>query len=135
MKALIAAEPSSSLRVGQIVINNEYSNKVARKLAAESGPWFDTFPDKDYPDNDSVILGVIRASIDLPADTSYGQLLYRLGELINPTCYVVSTISYDWSDGTEYSHELSCGHTCNTVYPDPPTFCDKCGARVVRDGE
>lgn len=58
--------------------------------------------------------------------------IYKLlADLIEPTCYVVSTISYDWLDGTEYSHELSCGHTCNTDSPEPPAFCDQCGARVV----
>lgn len=54
-----------------------------------------------------------------------------LADLIDPTCHVVGTISYDWSDGTEYAPELSCGHTCYTHYPDPPAFCDKCGASVV----
>ena len=54
-----------------------------------------------------------------------------VASLIDPTCYVVGTISYDWSDGTLYCHDLSCGHACETVYPEPPAFCDKCGARVV----
>ena len=50
-------------------------------------------------------------------------------------CEVVSTISMDWSDGsTVYWHELSCGHTRETRLPEPPAFCDECGARVVDDG-
>lgn len=54
-----------------------------------------------------------------------------VADLIDPTCYVVGTISYDWPDGTIYHHELSCGHTCETSWPEPPAFCDKCGARVA----
>lgn len=47
-------------------------------------------------------------------------------------CEVVSTISMEWSDGsTVYVHELSCGHTRETSLPEPPAFCDECGARVV----
>ena len=58
--------------------------------------------------------------------------IYKLlADLIDPTCCVVSTISYEWLDCTEYSHEFSCGHMYNTVYLDPPAFCPECGARVV----
>lgn len=56
----------------------------------------------------------------------------RLADLIDPTCRVVSTISQDWSDGsTFYAHELSCGHTYTTDWPEPPAYCAECGARVV----
>lgn len=55
-----------------------------------------------------------------------------LADLIDPTCHVVGTISQDWSNGsTVYAHELSCGHTCYTSLPEPPAYCDECGARVV----
>lgn len=57
---------------------------------------------------------------------------YVLADLIDQTCHVVGTISQDWSDGsTVYAHELSCGHTCYTSLPEPPAYCDECGARVV----
>jgi hypothetical protein len=56
----------------------------------------------------------------------------ELADLIDPTCHVVGTISQDCSDGsTVYAHELSCGHTCYTSLPEPPAYCDECGARVV----
>lgn len=49
-------------------------------------------------------------------------------------CEVVSTISMEWSDGsTVYVHKLSCGHTRETSLPEPPAFCDECGARVVSE--
>lgn len=58
----------------------------------------------------------------------------KLADLIDPTCHVVGTISQDWSDGsTVYVHELSCGHTRETSLPEPPAFCDECGARVVSE--
>lgn len=57
---------------------------------------------------------------------------HRLADIIDPTCHVVGTISQDWSNGsTTYVHELSCGHTCHTSLPEPPAYCDECGARVV----
>lgn len=55
-----------------------------------------------------------------------------LADLIDPTCHVIGTTSQDWSDGsTVYVHELSCGHTCRTDWPEPPAYCAECGARVV----
>lgn len=61
-------------------------------------------------------------------------ILDELADLIDPTCHVVSTILYDWSDGSKYCHELSCGHTCDTGWPEPPAFCPECGCRVVKKG-
>lgn len=56
----------------------------------------------------------------------------RLADLIDPTCHVVGTISQDWSNGpTVYVHGLSCGHASHTSMPEPPAYCDECGARVV----
>ena len=64
--------------------------------------------------------------------TAYEEGAASLAAYIDPTCHVVGTISYDWSNGsTVYEHELSCGHTCRTAWQNPPAFCDKCGARVV----
>lgn len=54
-----------------------------------------------------------------------------VASLIDPTCYVVDTILCSWLEGSIYRHDLSCGHTCETSWPEPPAFCNKCGARVV----
>lgn len=62
-------------------------------------------------------------------------ILDELADLMDPTCHVASTISYNWSDGTEYAHKLSCGHTCYTDRPEPPAFCDMCGCRVTKEEE
>lgn len=61
----------------------------------------------------------------------------RLAELIDPTCHLMGTTSEEGLYGpTIFHHELSCGHTCDTGWPEPPAHCYECGARVVSgDGE
>ena len=57
-----------------------------------------------------------------------------LADLIDPTCHLVGTTLQTWTDGTHaFYHELSCGHTCETVWAKPPEYCHECGARVVDD--
>ena len=57
-----------------------------------------------------------------------------LADLIDPTCHLVGTTLQTWTDGTHaFYHELSCGHTCETVWAKPPEYCPECGARVVSD--
>lgn len=63
---------------------------------------------------------------------SWDGFLGRLADLIDPTCHVVGTDSQEWRDGTTvFTHELSCGHTCETSWPEPPEYCEICGARCV----
>ena len=59
----------------------------------------------------------------------------RIADIVDPTCHLVGTTSEDdLFDGlTIFRHELSCGHTCETVWLEPPAYCDECGARVVVD--
>lgn len=62
----------------------------------------------------------------------------RLADLIDPTCHLIGTTSYDgvYPNGeTHYVHELSCGHEVTTAWPEPPEFCPHCGARVTDGGE
>lgn len=64
----------------------------------------------------------------------YNDVLARLADLIDPICEDEGTITQDWPDGSAtYLHELSCGHTCETIYAGAPAFCPYCGARVVDD--
>lgn len=64
------------------------------------------------------------------------QVFTRLADLIDPTCYVVGTTSEEGLYGpTIFHHELSCGHTDDTGWPEPPAYCYECGARVVADGQ
>ena len=67
---------------------------------------------------------------------NYVHIVERLVDLIDPTCHLVGTTLQTWTDGTHaFYHELSCGHTCETVWAKPPAFCNECGARVVERGE
>lgn len=86
---------------------------------------------RQYPD--CLLDGMVAQSI-LDVIGEGVPICETVASLIDPTCYVVSTISYDWSDGSIYCHDLSCGHTCETSCPEPPAFCDQCGARVVEKG-
>ena len=57
-------------------------------------------------------------------------------DLIDPTCHLVGTTSEDGLYGpTIFSHELSCGHACDTAWSEPPAYCYECGARVVRTSD
>lgn len=53
------------------------------------------------------------------------------------TCELECTIY--WASGcTAYwQHELSCGHTIETLDKEPPSYCSECGRRItdVRQGE
>ena len=135
MSAWIVAVYSSSLEVGPTVINDEYRDKVARKLVAASGPLFDTFPDENYPDNDTSVLDTIRAAIGLPDNRSYGQLLYRLAELIGcPTCRAIEHETLDESNVCKNCSECQYGWF-ESIYDKSYSYCPNCGARIVRDDE
>lgn len=64
------------------------------------------------------------------------HVLERYADLIDQTCYVVGTTSEEGLYGpTIFHHELSCGHTNDTGWQEPPAFCQDCGARVVTDDD
>lgn len=135
MSAWIVAVYSSSLKVGPTVINDEYRDKVARKLVAASGPLFDTFPDENYPDDNPHLLDIIRAAIGLPSDRSYGQMLYRLAELIGcSTCRAIEHETLDESNVCKSCSECSYGWF-ESIHDKPYSYCPNCGARIVRYGE
>lgn len=75
--------------------------------------------------------------IDLDSDWAWTDVSKRVANLIDPTCHLVGTTSEEGLyDGlTIFRHELSCGHTCETVWLEPPAYCDECGARVVDDDD
>lgn len=72
--------------------------------------------------------------IDLDSDWCWTDVSKRVADLIDPKCHLVGTTLQTWTDGTQaFYHELSCGHTCETVWAKPPEYCEECGARVVDD--
>ena len=74
--------------------------------------------------------------IDPDSDWCWTDVSRRVADLIDPTCHLVGTTLQTWTDGTHaFYHELSCGHTCETVWAKPPAFCNECGARVTGGGD
>ena len=74
--------------------------------------------------------------IDVDSDWCWMDVSRRVADMIDPTCHLVGTTLQTWTDGTRaFYHELSCGHTCETVWAKPPAFCNECGARVVDGGD
>lgn len=104
---------------------------------------------RDYPQwfADAIASGVVyqKANTGYPVEctirTLEGEMnanicdyINRLADLIDPTCHLVGTTSEEVLYGTTiFRHELSCGHTRYTGWPEPPAFCDECGARRNND--
>lgn len=91
---------------------------------------------KDVGESSCIDYAVFRIAHDMLGieHVSGAKAAHMLADLIDPTCHVVGTIAMDWSDGlTVYNHELSCGHICCTDWPEPPRYCQYCGARVVSE--
>ena len=104
-------------------MTSEERREVAERLrkAADSDEWL------DVTINNAIfgVFGEVRHPI---SDT--------LADLIDPTCRLVSTTFKSFSDGSAaFYHELSCGHTCASVYGSAPAYCPECGARVVDEDD
>ena len=60
-----------------------------------------------------------------------------LADLIDPTCKVSSVDTYcnelGQLDGWEF--HLTCGHSFQRPWNEPPAYCPECGARVVSDDD
>ena len=107
---------------------SEERREVAKRLRVYSH-------DFDFGDSNPFWYVAKSAFGDVDVHT-YHSVFARLADLIDPTCHVVGTISMDWQDGsTVYIHSMSCGHTRETSLPEPPAYCDECGARVVSDDD
>lgn len=47
------------------------------------------------------------------------------------TCELEITIHWDNGVAVHWEHELSCGHTIETLDKKPPNYCSECGRRVI----
>lgn len=115
------------------------SSEERRDVAKKIREYVDAYGDK-IEDAEMVLLGTVwrRGEFnEVVRPTSEAELLAMLADLIDPTCHLVGTTSEEGLyDGlTIFRHELSCGHTCETVWLEPPAYCDVCGARVVSDDD
>lgn len=107
-----------------------------REMARKIREYVDAYGDK-IEDAEMVLLGTVwcRGEVgEVVRPTNEAELLAILADLIDPTCHLMGTTSEEGLYGpTIFHHELSCGHTCDTGWPEPPAHCDMCGARVVDD--
>lgn len=57
----------------------------------------------------------------------------KLAELIDPTCKVsyVETYCDELGQLEGWEFHLTCGHSFQRPYNEPPAYCTECGARVV----
>ena len=60
-------------------------------------------------------------------------LYARLADLIDPTCEVSSVETYCNELGQlgGWEFHLTCGHSFQRPWNEPPAYCPNCGARVV----
>lgn len=63
--------------------------------------------------------------------------LNHIADLIDPTCKVSSVETYcnelGQLEGWEF--HLTCGHSFQRPWNEPPAYCPECGARVVSDDD
>lgn len=66
-------------------------------------------------------------------ETDLRNGMWHLAELIDPTCKVSSVETYcneiGQLDGWEF--HLTCGHSFQRQWNEPPAYCPNCGARVM----
>lgn len=115
------------------------TSEERRDVAKKIRKYVDAYGDK-IEDAEMVLIGTVwcRGEVgEVVRPTSEVELLAMVADLIDPTCHLVGTTSEEGLyDGlTIFRHELSCGHTCETVWLEPPAYCDVCGARVVDDDQ
>lgn len=73
--------------------------------------------------------------IDPDGDWCWTDVSRRVADLIDQTCQVSSVETYDDElgqlEGLEF--HLTCGHSFQRPWNEPPAYCPECGARVADD--
>lgn len=71
--------------------------------------------------------------IDPDGDWCWTDVSRRVADLIDPTCKVSSVETYDDELGQleGWEFHLTCGHSFQRPWNEPPAYCPECGARVV----
>lgn len=67
-------------------------------------------------------------------DSNEQEVAFRmLADLIDPTCKVSSVETYDDELGRleGWEFHMTCGHSFQQPWNEPPAYCPDCGARVV----
>lgn len=67
------------------------------------------------------------------ADGNKRYVFNRLADLIDPTCYVdsVEIVNNELGQVDGWEFHLTCGHSYERPWNEPPMYCPDCGARVV----
>lgn len=85
----------------------------------------------DYSQIHNAVFGCFPPEYIHPGDRE--ELHERLADLIDPTCKVSSVETYDDELGQleGWEFHLTCGHSFQRPWNEPPAYCPECGARVV----
>lgn len=112
-------------------ITSDERRKIAAKLRALADG--ESTMDECSVDDLYIALGV-------PCSCGTGiecAVIGYLADLIDPTCKVSSVETYDDELGQleGWEFHLTCGHSFQRPWNEPPAYCPECGARVVDGGE
>ena len=109
--------------VVQLTPTSDERRKVAARLRTEVG------------EDECIDYAVFRIINDaLLINGAWGAKAARiLADLIDPTCKVSSVETYDDELGQleGWEFHLTCGHSFQRPWNEPPAYCPECGARVV----
>lgn len=95
----------------------------------------DISDEADYSQIYDAVFGVFPTRYMRPGD--YDELHKRLADIIDPTCNVSSVETYDNEFGQleGWEFHLTCGHSFQQPWNEPPAYCPECGARVVDEDD
>lgn len=109
--------------------------EFAKKWPEACRPYIDYGNAPGYVEDIAAFIGVVQGERRIyPTE----DIFDRLADLIDPTCQVSSVETYDDElgqlEGLEF--HLTCGHSFQRPWNEPPAYCPECGARVVdEDGD
>lgn len=117
--------------------NDNERCEIAEKFLREVKAWNDTFPDEVYDlGNAPALMQDLCHFVGFHGMVLYSDIFQRFADLIDPTCKVdsIEPIEYgEFNETVGYVFNLTCGHKIVQLYADmPPTYCSKCGARVMK---
>lgn len=106
------------------MITDKKRREVAQELRKLAAPGCIRYAEEFYEE--------LREIVACDLDGSFEGVANSLADLIDPTCHLVGTTSEEGLYGpTVFRYELSCGHACDTAWSEPPSYCCKCGCRVI----
>ena len=119
------------------MIRNKQRNEIAAEFSREAKAWNAAFPDVICDLGDvSDLMQDLCHFVGLDGKVLYSDIFQRFADLIDPTCDVdsIEPIEYgEFNETVGYVFNLTCGHKIVQLYAEtPPTYCSKCGKRVVK---